>query len=656
MKCAAVFTLTVLFLFHPILMFPEEHHLKSPDGEIEIRIFIGGEIKWSVYFKNRLVIDKSPVSLTVNENIVLGKTPHLKKIHTDRIHNEIRPVVPNKTSLIIDEFNKLKLEFDDNYSLTFRAYNDGIAYRFSTRYPGEITIKNEEFQLNFPENYKAYFPEEESFLSHYERDYLEKDLKDIPEKAFCSLPVLLHKNHSFYILITESGLYDYPCLFLSGTQKKALKSLFPPVILETRPAETRSDRNEVITKQADHIARTKGTRDFPWRVFLIADDPKTLVKSSLVFQLASSLKISNTKWIKPGKVAWDWWNALNLFGVDFESGINTRTYKHYIDFASEFGLEYIILDEGWSKTTKNVIEPNPEINIKELIEYGREKDVGLILWLLWQPLDEDMENILGLYAEWGVQGIKVDFMQRADQYMVNFYERTAEQAAKNKLLVNFHGAFKPAGLRRAYPNVLSYEGLKGLEHSKWSRDITPKHDVTLPFIRMAAGPMDYTPGAMNNAQESNFAVRYTRPMSQGTRCHQIALYIVFESPIQMLCDSPSNYYKERESTEFISKIPVTWDETVLLEADISEYIVVARRKDEKWYIGALTNWTPRAFDLNLSFLDEGTYTAEIMKDGVNAHKHAEDYQKTVQEVTAGSVVNIKTAPGGGWAAVLTKKD
>jgi len=655
MKFASFLTLIFLILIYPMNASPKEYALTSPDGHIDVRIFVDEHISWSVHYKDRPVIDKSPVSLILDENIILGKNPVLIKSRKDKVKNEIRPAVPNKSSLIMDSFNTIKLDFDGSYSLIFRAYDDGIAYRFTTHYPEEITIKNEDLRLNFPEDHKAYFPQEESLISHYEREYLEKKLTEIPENAFCSLPVLLQTEDPHYVFISESDLYDYPCLFLSGTNEKALKSLFPKAILETKAPDTRTDRNEVITKQADYIARTKGTRDFPWRVFIITDDAGTLIESNLVFQLASPLKISDTEWIRPGKVAWDWWNALNIYGVDFESGINTETYKYSIDFASEFGIDYIILDEGWSQTTHDVTEPNPEINIKELIAYGKEKNVGLILWLLWQPLDKDMEHILSTYAEWGAKGVKVDFMQRGDQYMVNFYRRTAEQAAKHKLLVDFHGAFKPAGLRRAYPNLLTYEGVKGLEHSKWSRDITPKHDVTLPFIRMAAGPMDYTPGAMNNAQKSNFAVRYTRPVSQGTRCHQIALYVVYESPLQMLCDSPSNYYREKACTAFISKIPVTWDETICLEAEVAKYAVVARRKGENWYIGALTDWTPRDFELSLSFLGEGTYTASIMKDGVNAHKHAEDYKKTEKEVTAESGINIKMAPGGGWAAVLTKK-
>ena len=655
MKFSSVLTLLILVLICPLNASPKEYSLQSPDGHIDVRIFVDEHITWSVHYKDQLIIDKSSVSLIVSKDNILGKNPVLIKSRKDRIKKEIRPVVPNKSSLITDAFNTIRLDFEGSYSLIFRAYDDGIAYRFSTQYPEEITIKNEELRLYFPEDCKACYPQEESLISHYEREYLEKKLTEIPEDAFCSLPMLLQTEDSHYVFISESDLYDYPCLFLSGTREKALKSLFPKAILETKPADTRTDRNEVITKQADYIARTKGTRDFPWRVFIITDDAGTLIESNLVFQLASPLKITDTEWVRPGKVAWDWWNALNLYGVDFESGINTETYKYYIDFASEFGIEYIILDEGWSKTTHNVTEPNPEINIKELIAYGKEKNVGLILWLLWQPLDKDMEHILSTYAEWGAKGVKVDFMQRGDQYMVNFYERTAKHAAEHRLLVDFHGAFKPAGLRRAYPNLLTCEGVKGLEHSKWSQAITPKHDVTLPFIRMAAGPMDYTPGAMNNAQKSDFAVRYTRPMSQGTRCHQTALYIVYDSPLQMLCDSPSNYYREKECARFISKIPVTWDETLCLEAAVAEYLVVAKRKGENWYIGALTDWTPRDFELSLSFLGEGKYTASIMKDGVNAHKHAEDYKKTEEEVTADSMVDIKLAPGGGWAAVLIKK-
>ncbi|HBH24991.1 MAG TPA: alpha-glucosidase, partial [Cytophagales bacterium] len=347
--------------------------------------------------------------------------------------------------------------------------------------------------------------------------------------------------------------------------------------------------------------------------------------------------------------------ANNIFGVDFKSGINDDTYRYYIDFASKNGIEYVILDEGWTKSTTEILEDNDEIDVKGLVEYAESKNVGIILWVLWKPLQENMSEILETYAGWGAKGIKVDFMQRNDQGMVESYEEIAKEAARLQLLVDYHGAFKPSGLRRKYPNVLNYEGVKGNENNKWSADITPEHNVTIPFIRMAAGPMDYTPGAMRNAQPDNYLISFDRPMSLGTRCHEVAMYVVYEAPIQMMCESPSIYYREQESVDFISKAPVTWDETIVLEGKVADYIIVARRKGDNWHIGAMTDWEARSFEIDLSFLPEGNYVMTVMQDGINADRNAEDYKKTTREVKPGDKINIKMASGGGWAARIELK-
>lgn len=424
--------------------------------------------------------------------------------------------------------------------------------------------------------------------------------------------------------------------------------------METKPDPKRPIKDEIITKTADYIAKTNGERNFPWRVFTITQEDSKLVESNLVYKLSRPLELDETDWLKPGKVAWDWWNANNIYGVDFRAGLNTDTYKYYIDFAAKYGLEYIILDEGWSKSNTNLMEFNPDLNVKELVDYGEKKGVGVIIWMLWKPLDENMDTLLDKFSEWGVKGIKVDFMKRADQYMVNFYERVARKSAKRKLLVDLHGSFKPVGLRRAYPNLITSEGVDGLEVNKWASDITPEHNLILPFTRMVAGPMDYTPGAMTNANKKSFRPIFDSPMSMGTRCHQLAMYVVYESGLQMLADSPSNYYKEPESVEFISKIPVVWDETKVLDAKVSDYILIARKKDEKWYVGAMTDWEARTLEIDFDFLDKGNYRITIMKDGINADRNGMDFKKITKEITKDSQLNIKMAPGGGWAAIIEK--
>ncbi|MDX1285439.1 MAG: glycoside hydrolase family 97 catalytic domain-containing protein, partial [Draconibacterium sp.] len=459
----------------------------------------------------------------------------------------------------------------------------------------------------------------------------------------------------------ETALHDYPGMFVRGNGSTTMDAIFPKYVLKAVDAKYGPDRHQKLVEQADYIVQVSGKRDYPWRVFMISDDDRTFVESSLTYQLAKPQAIENIDWVKPGKVAWDWYNANNIKGVDFKSGFNTKTYKYYIDFASENGIEYVILDEGWTKSTTEITECNPNLDVEELIRYGNEKNVGIILWVLWKPLNEDLTGILETYAKWGAKGIKTDFMQRNDQYMVNSYEEIAKECARLKMLVDFHGAFKPSGLRRTYPNVINVEGVKGAECNKWSDGITPKHNVTIPFIRMAAGPMDYTPGSMINYvpgslenKKNNFPIRFDVPASQGTRAHQVAMFVVYEAPLQMLCESPSIYMDEQETVDFLTQIPTTWDETVVLKGEIGEYIAVARRKGETWYIGAMTNWDARELELDLSFLGAGTYKMEVYKDGVNADRFGEDYKIETADVSGSSKITATMQTGGGWTAIISK--
>jgi alpha-glucosidase len=356
-------------------------------------------------------------------------------------------------------------------------------------------------------------------------------------------------------------------------------------------------------------------------------------------------------WVKPGKVAWDWWNALNLYGVNFTSGVNTETYKYYIDFASKYNLDYIILDEGWYELG-DLMKVVPDIDMEEIVRYGKEKNVGIILWVVWKTLDDQFDEAFNQFGKWGIKGIKVDFMQRDDQWMVDYYWRVAKEAANRHMLVDFHGSYKPSGLRRAYPNVITREGVKGLENNKWGEEVTPGHDVTLPFTRMLAGPMDFTPGAMINATKNNFRAVWNRPMSQGTRCHQLAMYVVYESPLQMLADSPSHYYDEPEAMEFLSKVPTVWDETKVLDAKVGEYVLLARQNGNEWYLGAMTDWASREMEIDLSFLGDGEYTIDIWQDGINADRNANDFKKITRKVTKSDKLKIHLVSGGGWTAVV----
>lgn len=645
------------FLFFLILGFPftalsQVFEVSSPGGDIRIKVEAGNQVTWSVFKGQETLLLPSPLGMEVSGNRYPGRQSRLRSHYIHAVNEIIEAEVPVKNRFIENHYNELLLNFREGYSLAFRAYDEGVAYRFITAYPeNSLEVIAETVAFHFEENHRLFWPVESSptFQSHYEAAYRDIRLGDLAMDQYGSLPMLLETRQGTQLLITEADLYDYPNLFLFGTGANSLRGVQPKAILETYK---RGDRAEVIASNADYIAMTRGSRSFPWRVMVVASEDRELLENELVYKLSSPCLLAETDWIRPGKVAWDWWNANNIYGVDFRAGINTETYKYYIDFASEFGLEYVILDEGWSASTLDLSTGNPELNIEEFFAYAENKDVGIILWVLWNALDKDLEATLDRFAGWGARGIKVDFMVRADQDMVNYYERVAAEAAKRELLVNYHGAYKPSGLNRKYPNVVNYEGVKGLENSKWEEAVSPWHDVVLPFTRMVAGPMDYTPGAMINANKENFRAVFTQPMSQGTRAHQAAMYVLYDAPLQMLCDNPSNYLKEPEYTRFLAEIPVSWDQTIGLPSRVGEYVVMARRQGDVWYLGAMTNWDTRTLEIDPSFLGNGTFQIDYLEDGPNADRHAADYRMSTRTLQPGEKISIKMAPGGGWVAIL----
>ncbi|MEN2401252.1 glycoside hydrolase family 97 protein [Flavobacterium sp. MC2016-06] len=632
----------------------QTYEVKSPDGRIQIKVINSDKISWSASLNGNLIIENAEAGMEFSSKTNFGSHPKVKKQTVKSVSQNIHAIVAIKDAEIKDEYTELSIAYQGNYKLNFRAYNDGVAYQFIDESKDKRNVISEKVSLSFPKGSRSLFPQEESMYSHNERLYLDKSLNDIAAKDFCSLPVLFTTDKA-KVLFTETALHDYPGLFLRGNGNTTLDAMFPKYVLEAVDKDGRSDRVQNITKEADYIAETTGNRAFPWRVFIISDDDRTFVESNLAYQLGTPNVLKNTDWIKPGKVAWDWYNDNNIYGVDFKAGLNTATYKYFIDFAAKNKVEYVILDEGWTKSTTQILDFNPDMDVKELIRYGKEKGVGIILWVLWKPLDANLLQILETYKSWGAKGIKIDYMQRNDQYMVNSYEQIARECAKLELLVDFHGAFKPSGLHRMYPNVLNYEGVRGNENNKWSDEITPEHTVTIPFIRMAAGPMDFTPGSMVNKQPKNFAISFNNPMTIGTRAHQVAMYVVYEAPLQMMCESPSTYYKEQETVDFITQIPTVWDETKVLHGSVGNYIVVARKKADKWFIGGMTDADARELPIDLSFLGEGTFSMEIFEDGINADRFAEDYKKEIIEVNKNSKVTAKMASGGGWSAIITKK-
>ncbi|MFC2123634.1 glycoside hydrolase family 97 catalytic domain-containing protein, partial [Bacteroidota bacterium] len=488
------------------------------------------------------------------------------------------------------------------------------------------------------------------FNSSFESLYDEEKISEFREDSLAFLPLLVDVGNGKKVVIMEADLEDYPGMFLDkNSTNKGFKGVFAPYPLKEKQVRI----NLIPTERADYIAKTAGTRKFPWRGIIISEQDKELLDNDFVQKLASPCRIEDISWIEPGQVAWDWWNALNISNVDFKAGKNTDTYKYYIDFAASNNIKYIILDGGWSRFG-DLTKTQPQINLLEIIEHGNRKGVGVILWAGWVPLLKQMDEVFSLYSEMGIKGFKIDFIDRDDQPAVASTYEIAEKAARNKLLVDYHGIFKPTGLQRTYPNVVGYEGVKGMENVKWANEDVPRYDVTIPFIRMVAGPMDYTPGAMRNAGKRNFRPINSNPMSQGTRCHQLAMYVIYEVPLQMLSDNPTIYMREQECTDFITKVPVTFDETVPLNSKIAEYVAIARKKGDKWFVGAMTNWDPRELTLDFSFLDEGEYKAAIFKDGINADRQASDYKKEILTVKSSDKITIQLSAGGGWAARLEK--
>lgn len=634
--------LTVFFLFS-FSGFGAGIDLLSPNHQLKVTINLSDKIYYNVYFHGDELLKNCNLQLNL-ANIKLGKNPHLTKKSYSTINTALHPEVPLKNSTVLNNCNVLQLSFRGNFKVEFRAYNDGIAYRFITNLTDSVAVIDENAHFNFAGNVLSFFSEAKSFKSDYQILYARKQLAEVDSSKMSVLPVLFD-NQKYKVLISEANLHDYPCMFLKGTGSNALNGTFPKAPLVFGPD---GDRSVKIVKEANYIAKTSGKRSFPWRFMLITDQDTQIPDNEMVYKLSDPSEIKDASWIKPGQVTWEWWHNASVYGVDFKSGYNQNTYKYYIDFASKMGIPYILMDEGWAKSTMNPFEPNPTINLHELIDYGKKKNVKIILWFTWLAVQNNF-NVFKTLHDWGIAGMKIDFMDRSDQWMVNYYERVAKEAAKNHIFVDFHGAFKPAGLRKTYPNVLSYEGVVGMEINISGGFATPDNNVYLPYLRNAVGPMDYTPGAMVSVHPKDYHGSRNNPMSIGTRAHQLSMYIVFESGLEMLADNPYNYLKEPESTAFITSVPVSWDETRTLAGKAGEYIVIARRKGNKWFIGGMTNHQSRNLTINTDFLDKNsTYTITIIQDGINADVQATDYKKVVKPIKAGDTIAINMIADGGW--------
>lgn len=630
-------------------MAAKSFELKSPSGEVSVTVDIGEQIRYSVYGGGKPLLTDSSLALCLREG-TLGDKPHLTGHKASPVNRTFRPIVAFKFEEIRDRCNMLRLDFRGGWAVEFRAYDDGMAYRFVTALGHDIEVLSEKVAIRFPNDYTAVVQQPGGFKTAYEEPYSLIETNGWkPGDPMSVLPVLIDTRQGYKLLLSESALSDYPCMFLEGDGANGMKGTFPKVPLAY---EESGDRSMRILQEADYIARTKGTQAFPWRYFVIAKDDGQLIENTMTARLAEQQAIADASWIEPGQVSWEFWNAASPYGpdVDFVAGFNTATYKYYIDFAAEYGIPYIIMDEGWARSTRDPYTPNPAVDVHELIRYGREKGVGIILWMTWLVVENHFEMFEEL-SKWGVKGVKIDFMDRSDQWMVNYYERVAAEAARHKMVVAFHGSFKPAGLEYKYPNVLAYEGVRGMENMG---GCTPANSVWFPFIRNAVGPMDYTPGAMLSMQPESYCGNRPNAASIGTRAYQMALFVLFETGLQMLADNPTLYYRNDECTRFISRVPVTWDETRALKAVAGKFAVVAKRKGDKWYVGAI-NGSNEGIELEipLDFLTPGkNYTMTGFEDGINAFRQAMDYRKTQRRVDSTGKATLKIARNGGWAAVI----
>lgn len=620
----------------------------SPNKKIELRVQVSDRIYYSVLHQGQTLLWYSPLALTLHDGHVLGQHPILTNQSSRSVRQSISPVWGTKAS-IPEQYNELTLDFEQNFSVVFRAYDDGVAYRFVTHMEAPIKIQDELVEYRFLENFEVTAQELGTFASSYENLHVRKRLLELDEKNFAALPFIVHLNNGLKVAIVESDVVQYPGMYLrkkNENNRTWLNGLFPKYPLRTEIGGW-SQFNMVVTERASYIAQTEGKHSLPWRAMIIAENDKQLADNDLVYKLARPAT-EPTDWIKPGKVAWDWWNDWNLEGVNFETGINNRTYEYYIDFAARNKIEYVILDEGWSDQF-DLFLFTPHVDVRHLAKYAASKNVGLILWCVWHTIDRQMTAALDSFQRWGIKGIKVDFIDRDDQLAIEFYERLAKEAAKRKLLVDYHGCSKPTGLHRTYPNVVNFEAVRGNEYNKFGQpSINPKHNVQLAFTRMLAGPMDYTPGAMRNSTDLDFVISNSQPMAKGTRCHQLGMYVVYHAPLQMLCDAPTAYERYPDILSMLSAVPVSWHETRVLEAKFGEYVVIARRKGSTWWIGGIGDWHEHHFQLDLSFMGRGTKKVTVAKDGVNANRLPSDYIFEQRTINLQQPFAIAMKKGGGF--------
>ncbi len=646
-KIVIVISLSFIVLFGKA----QKYQVSSPDNKLKAEIEINKGITVKMLKGAEFVFTLSGISLETANNNQLFANQQVKKVTRNAVNEEVAPQIRDKSEIYKNCFNELIIAFKANHSVTFRLFNEGLAYRISTSVKDSLTIKKENLNIQFQVGDSVRFQPAKSFNFDWESPYEFKKMSELEAGKLIALPFLVQKQNGLFVMITESDLYNYPGMWLNGTGKSELVAsnpLFPKSLSYKGSAYTHGQ----IAELSDYIAKVNGTRTFPWRLFAIADHEGGLINNNMVYLLASPTQLKDVSWIKPGVVMFDWWGKNGIYGVDFKAGVNTETAKYFIDFCSAKGFRYFLFDDGWSPKD-DLLHEVPGLNMAEVTAYAKTKGVDVMLWVIWNSLLKQWDPAFDQFEKWGIKGIKMDFMNRDDQQMVEFYEAVAKKAAEKKMVVDFHGAYKPSGLSRKYPNLLTREALIEFEYNGGTNWDNPEHHNLLPYIRMFTGPMDYIPATMRNSTKDNFRPIGDCPMGQGTRAHAMALFVILSSPMEMLPDSPSDYYREAECTDFLAKIPVEWNETRLLKGKISKYTVLARRSGEDWFIGAITNKDERTMDLSTDFLKPGKYHLEAIQDGINTNTNATDYKLIKKDFESGEILNLKLAAGGGWVARIT---
>lgn len=648
MKKISIF---LMFVFITSFGFAQNYRLKSPNEKLLAEIDVNQDITAKLRKGDEIVFSLSGLSFEIAGKEQNLNSLKVKKTSQNSVNEIVEPVIQEKSASIKNNYNELIIKFKSGESLTFRMFNEGLAYRISTFEKDSLTITKENLRVQFDEGDSIRFQASKSFNSAWETPYEFKKLNEIEGGTLLNLPVLIEKKDGAMVMFTESDLFNFPGLWAQSIGSSSLETTHAPYPKKLTYEGSIYGHGQVAETN-DFIAKVEGTSGFPWRIFAIAESEADLIANNMIYLLSTPTVLDDVSWIKPGVVMFDWWAKNNVYGVDFKTGVNTEMAKYFIDFCAEKGFRYFLFDDGWCPK-ENLLEEVPELDLAEVTSYAKEKGVDVMLWVLWVSLKKEWDIAFDQFEKWGIKGIKMDFMNRDDQEMVEFYEAVAKKAAEKKMVVNFHGAYKPSGLRRKYPNVLTREALIEFEYNGWTDSDNPEHHNILPYIRMFTGPMDYIPATLRNSNKQNFRPIGDYPMGQGTRAHAMALFVILSSPMEMLPDSPSDYYREKECTDFIAKIPLEWDETRLLKGKISKYTVIARRLGETWFVGAITNDDEREIELSFDFLKSGKYKIEMIEDGINAATRAEDYKLLEKEIRSGETLNLKLAPGGGWIARIS---